>query len=71
MPLVKTILQYLPASKIIGSSTSGIILGGELKTDCCMISVTEFKNACIRTCIVSLSDALGADIRGIRFLSNK
>lgn len=65
MPLVKTILQYLPASKIIGSSTSGIILGGELKTDCCMISVTEFKNACIRTCIVSLSDALGADIRGI------
>ncbi len=65
MPLVKTILQYLPDSKIIGSSTSGIILGGELKTDCCMISVTEFKNACIRTCIVGLSDALGADIRGI------
>lgn len=30
MSLVKIILQYLPASKIIGSSTSGVVLGGEL-----------------------------------------
>ncbi|MDE5853909.1 MAG: hypothetical protein K2H19_02465, partial [Ruminococcus sp.] len=64
MSLVKTILRHLPSSKVIGSSTSGVIIGGELKTDCCMISVTEFQNSHVKTCIISLSDALGTDIRG-------
>lgn len=64
MPLVKTILSYLPASKIIGCSTSGIILNGEIVADCCLVSITEFNSANIRTGIIGLSDAVGNDVRG-------
>lgn len=64
MPLVEIILSYLPKSKIIGCSTSGIIFNGEIRSNCCMISVTEFEYASVRTELVSLTDAVDADIRG-------
>lgn len=64
MPLVETILSYLPKSKIIGCSTSGVVFDGEIRNDCCMVSITEFKYASVRTCLVALTDAVGTDIRG-------
>ncbi len=64
MPLVEMILSYLPKSRIIGCSTSGIIFNGEIRSDCCMISITEFNYSSVRTELVSLTDAVGCDIRG-------
>ncbi len=64
MPFVNMILSYLPAAKIIGSSTSGVICGGGIKTDCCMISVTEFETASIKTAMIGLSDLYKGDLRG-------
>lgn len=51
MPFVDKILSYLPCSHIIGSSTSGVILNGEILTDCCMVSVTDLGSASVRTFI--------------------
>lgn len=56
MPFVQKISSYLPASKIIGTSTSGIIFNGKLFSDGCMISVTEFKNASVNTFLEPLAD---------------
>ncbi len=64
MSFVNMILSYLPASKIIGSSTSGVICGGDIKTDCCMISVTEFDSAHVKTAVIGLSDGYKGDFRG-------
>lgn len=64
MSLVSMILSYLPASKIIGSSTSGVICGGDIRTDCCMISVTEFKTAHVKTAVIGLSNDHKDDLRG-------
>ncbi len=64
MPFINTILDCLPKAKIIGCSTSGVIFNGEIRNDCCMISITEFKYASVKTELISLTDAVGADIRG-------
>lgn len=64
MSFVKTILSYLPNAKIIGCSTSGVVFNGEIRKDCCLISVTEFKYASVKTELVRLTDAVGSDIRG-------
>lgn len=49
MALVHKILKLLPKAKIIGSSTSGVIYGGEILPDSCVISITEFENANVNT----------------------
>lgn len=64
MPFVTKISALFPKSKIIGSSTSGVIMDGEIKTDCCMLSFTQFQSAKVRTCLLPLSDDEGRDIRG-------
>lgn len=64
MSFVKTILSYLPNAKIIGCSTSGVVFNGEIRKDCCLVSITEFKYASVKTELVRLTDAVGSDIRG-------
>lgn len=64
MPFVNKILSYLPHSKIIGSSTSGVIFEGKIMTDCCMVSVTEFRNASVKTFLEDLTDTDNSDISG-------
>lgn len=64
MSLVETILSYLPNAKIIGCSTSGVVFNGKIRKDCCLISVTEFKYATVKTGLFRFTDAVGADIRG-------
>ncbi len=64
MPFVKKISALFPKSRIIGSSTSGVIMDGEIKTGCCMLSFTQFQSARVRTCLLPLSDDKGKDIRG-------
>ena len=64
MSFVKTILSYLPNAKVIGCSTSGVVFNGEIKKDCCLISITEFKYASVQTKLVRITDTVGADIHG-------
>ncbi|MCM1133600.1 MAG: EAL domain-containing protein [Ruminococcus flavefaciens] len=64
MPFVEAILACLPKSRIIGCSTSGVVCGGEIRSDCCLISVTEFSCSSVRTELVGLTDTVGAEIRG-------
>ncbi len=64
MPFVNNILSYLPNSKIIGSSTSGVIYKGEILTDCCLVSITEFENATVQTAITPLVDEMENDLSG-------
>ena len=40
--LVNMIKKFLPNSKIIGSSTSAVILNGKIIPKKCLISITEF-----------------------------
>lgn len=55
---VRRIRSLLPHAKIIGSSTSGIIYGGEIMTDCCMISITAFEHASVQTRLTVLADEM-------------
>ncbi|MCM1530017.1 MAG: EAL domain-containing protein [Alistipes sp.] len=64
MPFAKRISALFPKSKIIGSSTSGVIIDGRIRTDCCMLSFTQFQLARLKTCLLPLSDDKGKDIRG-------
>ncbi len=64
MPFVKKILSYLPNSRIIGSSTSGVIYKGGIKTDCCLVSITEFQCSDIRISSAFLSDPAGNQLSG-------
>ena len=64
MPFVKMILSYLPKAQIIGSSTSGVIFEGDIMTDKCVISITEFRSASFRTCLIGLSNGELGDHRG-------
>lgn len=50
--LVGTIKKFLPNSKIVGCSTSAVILNGKIIPDKCLITITEFANAYCRTCLV-------------------
>ncbi|MDE6784457.1 MAG: EAL domain-containing protein [Ruminococcus sp.] len=61
---VEMILRHFPNAKIIGSSTSGVIYNGDIHTDCCMISITEFEFSEVDTCLCSLSKEIGSDMRG-------
>lgn len=64
MPFVNKILSYLPKAKIIGSSTSGVIYKGEILTECCLVSITEFEYATIQTFASTLIDDFGEDLSG-------
>lgn len=64
MPFVNKILSYLPHSKIIGSSTSGVIFEGQILTNRCMVSITEFRNAEVKTFMADLSGENSSDISG-------
>ncbi|MGN1404001.1 MAG: EAL domain-containing protein [Ruminococcus sp.] len=57
-PFVQRIRELLPHAKIIGSSTSGIIYGGEIMTDCCMISITAFDHASVQTRLTVLTEEM-------------
>lgn len=61
---VDMIIGYFPNSKIIGCSTSGVIYNGDIHTDCCMISITEFDFSTADTCLCPLSEDGITDIRG-------
>lgn len=63
-PFISKILSYLPASKIIGSSTSGVIFEGAIHTKCCLVSITEFNNAHVKTHIENISGSDSSDISG-------
>lgn len=63
-PFVNKILSYLPKAKIIGSSTSGVIYDGEIVTDCCLISITQFDSAKVETAASMLNDETGYDVEG-------
>lgn len=64
IPFIQKIMSCLPNSKIIGSSTSGVILHGEIMTDCCMVSITDFNNASAETFMSDLSFHDGIDFNG-------
>lgn len=70
MHLVMKILDCLPKSRIIGCSTSGVVSGGEIRNDCCLITFTEFDFSHIKTCLVSLSDDSGNEASG-NFIADK
>lgn len=55
-PFIQKIRSFLPHAKIIGSSTSGVIFGGEIRTDCCVISITAFTNASVRTRLTVITE---------------
>lgn len=63
-PFINKILSYLPNAKIIGSSTSGVIYNGEIVTECCLISITEFENSTVETSSSMLNDDSGDDLSG-------
>ncbi len=63
-PFIEKILSQLPNSKIIGTSTSGVIFGGKIETDCCMVSITDFNNASVETFMTDLNTADGANFTG-------
>lgn len=63
-PFINKILSYLPYAKIIGSSTSGVIYNGEIVTECCMVSISEFENSTVETAVSMLNDDSGNDLNG-------
>lgn len=65
MDFVNKILTYFPKAKIIGSSTSGVIYKGEILTDCCLVSITDFNCANIKSFEFSLVDEAGRDLEGV------
>lgn len=69
-PFIDKILSYLPNAKIIGSSTSGVICEGSIKTKCCLVSITDTGSASIKTCISPLSTVSGHDISGDELACN-
>ena len=62
MDFANKILTYFPKAKIIGSSTSGVIYKGEILTDCCLVSITDFNCANIKSFEFSLVDEAGRDL---------
>lgn len=64
MLFVNKILSYLPNAKIIGSSTSGVIYKGEIRTGCCLVSITEFEDSKVETDVSILDDGKGDEISG-------
>lgn len=50
--LIGMIRRFLPNSKIIGCSTSAVILNGKIIPNKCLISITELNKASVRTCII-------------------
>lgn len=64
MLFVNKILSYLPNARIIGSSTSGVIYKGEIKTGCCLVSITEFEYSQVETAVSILDDGKGNEIGG-------
>lgn len=62
-PFVELILSRLPRAQIIGSSTCAVIYEGSLIEDCCLVSITEFQHASVRTLLIPLDDG-GTDITG-------
>lgn len=54
---VSMIRKFLPNSKIIGCSTSAVILNGKIMPGKCLISITELNNASVRTCLVPVKNA--------------
>lgn len=69
-PFIDFILSRFPNSKIIGSSTSGVIFEGEIHQDCCLISITRFKNASVNTALVGLVDSDGNDVNAYLLAEN-
>lgn len=65
MDFANKILTYFPKAKIIGSSTSGVIYKGEILTDCCLVSITDFNCANIKSFEFSLVDEAGRDLEGV------
>lgn len=63
-PFINKVLSYLPNAKIVGSSTSGVIFNGEIVTDCCLISISEFENSSVETAVSILNDDSGNDLDG-------
>ncbi len=57
-PFVARILCQLPKAKIIGSSTSGVIFGGELLTNCCVVAITSFEHAEIHTMLTEMQEGM-------------
>lgn len=53
---INTLLKRFPNAKIIGCSTSAVIFEGKLRTDCCLVSITEFKATTVRTKMVDLTE---------------
>lgn len=64
MPFVDIILSQLPNAKIIGSSTCGVIYEGQIIQDGCLVSITEFQNASVHTCLAPLSNKNNVDLSG-------
>lgn len=62
--LVNMIKKFLPNSKIIGSSTSAVILNGKIISKKCLISITEFNQASVRTCVFPIKSP---DVSGSMF----
>lgn len=70
LPFINIILSYFPNAKIIGSSTSGVIIEGKIMTNCCLVSITEFQNASVKTILTDLSDDSEEDIAGSSLADN-
>lgn len=64
MQFVEMLLKYFPKARIIGSSASGVILGGDIHTNCCLVSVTQLLHSEVKTCLVDLSNSEGVGLRG-------
>jgi len=56
--LLKTVKKLLPYSHIAGCSNSAVILNGRILREKCLVSITEFADASVKTCLVPMSDGI-------------
>jgi EAL domain-containing protein (putative c-di-GMP-specific phosphodiesterase class I) len=62
LPFIDKILTRLPKAKIIGCSTTGVIIEGNIRQNCCLVCITEFDDSTIRTKKYSLKNITGREL---------
>ena len=63
-PFIDAVRSRFPKAGIIGCSTTGVIFEGEIHQDCCLVCITGYKSASVRTAVVNLIDEECNEISG-------